>query len=194
MSNHNKQPTIDYLQIFCMNFNSHWDLSGEKGRRNIDVQWAEQLDLQNGKSLAEIKQAQIEKIKHLKRARQIFEVFQVILDKTKDNKSRAMDILEYYAPTPIEKFCPLSVIAEQLISVGLVDSTIDVTELENILKVNYQKWLELAVKRSKETLLPDFPEIEKFEGQTGMIMMNGSGRWGPVRTVKGNYYQLLSSL
>lgn len=194
MSNQTKQPTIDYLQIFCMNFNSHWDLSGEKGRRNIDVQWAEQHDLSNGKNLSERKQEQIDKIKHLKQARQIFEVFQVILDKTKDNKNRAMDILEYYAPTPIEKFCPLVVIAEQLISVGLVDSTIDVTELENILKVNYQKWLELAVKRSKETLLPEFPDIEKFEGATGMIMMNGCGRWGPVRTVKGKYYPLLSSL
>ena len=195
MSNQNKQPTIDFLQIFCMNFKSHFDLSGEIGHRNNNVRWTEQFDVpKDSKSLAEISQEQLEKIWKLKKARQVFEVFQVILDKTKDHKSLAVDVLEFYAPTPIEKFCPLNVIAEALIKEGLVDSNIDVTELENELSVNYQKWLELVIKRSKEILLLEFPDIDKFVGETAWVKMNGVDRWGPVHTVSGSYYPLLSSL
>jgi hypothetical protein len=115
MSNENKQPTIDFLQIFCMNFESHFDLSGDISHRNNTVRWTEQFDLPNGsKSFAEISQEHLGKIWQLKKARQVFEVFQVILDKKKAHKNLAVDILEFYAPTPIEKICPLSVISEAL--------------------------------------------------------------------------------
>ncbi len=195
MPNENTQPTIDFLQIFCINFESHFDLSGEIGHRNNTVRWTEQFDLpKESKRLAEINQEQLDKVWKLKKARQVFEVFQVILDKTKDHNRLALEVLEFYAPTPIEKFCPLSEIAEALVKVGLVDSTIDVIELENNLAGNYKKWLDLAVKRSKEILLTEFPDIEKFEGETAWVKMNGVDRWGPVHTVNGNFFPLLSSL
>lgn len=177
MSTQPQQPTVDFIQVFCMNFKSHFDLSGEKSHRDYSTRWSDQF----------------EKNWQLKKARQVFEVFQVILGKT-DHKGLAVGVLEFYAPTPIEKICSLNVIAEALIKEGLVDSSIDVTELENELAVNYQKWLALAVKRSKEILLPEFPDIEEFEGETAWVKMNGVDRWGPVHTVSGSYYRLLSSL
>ncbi len=177
MSSQNKQPTIDFLQVFCMNFKSHFDLSGEKSHRDYSTQWSEQF----------------EKNWQLKKARQVFEVFQVILGKT-DHKGLAVSVLEFYAPTPIEKICPLNIIAQALIKEGLVDSTIDITKLENELTVSYQKWLDLAVNRSKEILLTEIPDIEKFEGETAWVKMNGVDRWGPVHTVNKNRFPLLSSL
>ena len=193
MSNQNKQPAIDVLQTFCTNFESHFDLSGEKGLLNNNVRWTKQFDLpQDQKTLAEINPEQLEKIWQLRKARQVFEVFQVILNK--NHKGLAVALLEFYAPTPIEKICPLNLIAEALIKEGLVDSNLDVTELENQLSVNYQKWLEQAIKRSKEILLSEFKDIEKFVGETAWVKMNGVDRWGPVHTVSGTYYPLLSSL
>jgi hypothetical protein len=177
MSNEAKQPTIDFLQIFCMNFKSHFDLSGEIGQRRHEVIWPAELEAQKNNHKND--HEQLEKIWRLRYFRQVLEVIQEIIGRSK-NKKLAVALLELYAPTPIEVICPINFIVESLIVEGLIDSNVNIKELESVISESYDKWMSRAVKESKEILVSDYPDIDKFEGKTGFTKIYGVDRWGPI--------------
>lgn len=195
MSTQLKQPSRDLIQIFCTNFPSHFDFSDGISHRISDIRWSDQFDApQDPKKLAAMDYEKLEKINCLKLTRQVLEVFNAVLqDDNKSHKNLAEAILEFYAPTPIKKLCYSNLIAEALIKEKLVVGA-DSVELEEEILTSFSKWRDQAIKKSQDLLLADFPDIKNFEGKADWIMMGGVVRWGPVRTLRGDYYPPVSQL
>ena len=82
----------------------------------------------------------------------------------------AREVLKFYVPSPIEKFCDCNLVAKALIDSNLSDKP--QTELVAEIADNVKGWLNLAEERARK-LLPD-----ENVGITGMIT-NGCGVfWG----------------
>jgi len=151
-----KQPTVDPVQVFCSNFPSYLDLSGPTLRWIPEVNWSDELK----NSIC------------LRISRYSLEVLQLVLDESAKHEHLARAVLEFYAPSPIERFCDCNKIASALRQMNL--SELEYDELVNQLTDRVHTWLELATKRAQQ-LLPDV-EI----GQTGWVRMEARVVWGVI--------------
>jgi hypothetical protein len=122
------------VQIFCANFPSHLDLSGERSRRLPKIAWPEEFE------------NNIE----LKISRYSLETFQVVLDDSRDHLGLAAAVLEFYAPSPIEKFCRADLIADALIKSKLFD--MELAALTGNVRTSVKFWLDRAEERSRKLL------------------------------------------
>ena len=150
-----RQPVTNPVQTFCANFASHLDMSDSSELRwKRDVHWPEKME----SSIS------------LKISRYTLEVLQNVLDESKEHKLLAREVLKFYSPSPIEKFCDCNLVAKALIDSNLSDKP--QTELAAEIADNVKDWLNLAEERARK-LLPD-----ENVGITGMIT-NGYGVfWG----------------
>lgn len=128
---------------------------------------------------------------NLKKFRQVCDIFNSVL--AQKNKDVAITVLEFYAPTPLEKFCSIISIIEALAKEKLIDSNADRVELAKQLETDFENWKIKAIEESKKLLIEEFPEVNKFKGETAWIHMNEPPFvknspypfWGAVCTLTG---------
>jgi hypothetical protein len=154
MANQPQSPTFDPVQIFCMNFKSHRDLSDLSSRRIPDVRWPDPFD----------------KDFQLRISRYTLEIFQIMLAKSKDYEkltegeceyliNLARQVLEFYSPSPINRICRCDLIANALIKERLVDEKQAVLESQVTEKV--REWLKQATDTSMKMLLKILAKKDK---------------------------------
>lgn len=181
MANKPQLPTVDYVQIFCTNFKSHLDLSGDKSRRISDFQWSNKFEIFDGRKNIDPKDKlwPVGDILQLRISRYTLEVLQlVLLDESGQRKDLAKAILEFYEPSPMNKICRCDLIAKALTDANLVST--DQNNLAEQVAIKVQKWLDEATEVSKKL----FPDIGDFKGKTGWILENGMVLWGPLLRIK----------
>ena len=176
MANQPQHPTLNYVQIFCTNFGSHLDLSGEKSRRIPDFYWSNKFEISDSRKNGIPPDSwSFEDIIQLRISRYTLEVLQLVLsDESGQRKDLAKAILEFYEPSPINKICRCDLIAKALIDANL--ASIDQNNLSEQVTIEVQKWLDKATEVSKKL----FPDIGDFKGKTGWILENGVLLWGPI--------------
>ena len=171
MANPTKQASRNLVQLFCTNFESYFDFSSQKTQRVEHIDWSEKI--QNSWDL--------------KKVRQICEVFDVV-NTSSDREDLAIAVVEFYAPTKLDNFCAISLIVDALSESKLVDSKDDKKELGIQFEKDFENLKLQALNKSKQILKTKFPHIDEFNAETAWINMNGSKRWGAVRTLDGRTY------
>jgi len=175
MANQPKIPTVDYVQIFCANFKSHLDLSGERSRRIPDIRWSNKFEISDSRKNDIPPEWSFEDIIQLRISRYTLEILQLVLsDESSQRKVLAKAILEFYGSSPINKICRCDLIAKALIDANLAN--IDQDSLSKQVDLKVQKWLDEAIEASKKL----FPDIGDFKGKTDWILENGVLLWGPI--------------
>ncbi len=95
-----RQPTVDLVQVFCANFDSHRDYSGPERRRR-EVEWPRI----EGVSHADLAEAKI--------SRYTLEIFNLVLSGEGDHL--IPDVLAYYVALPVDRIASTRAIAKVLI-------------------------------------------------------------------------------
>jgi hypothetical protein len=156
-----KNPSRDPIRVFCANFPSQRDLTVVPSKFKSSIPWQEQFDRDS----------------QLRISRESLEVLNIITSSTEltnELAQLAKAVLEFYSPSPIEKFCRSDSIAKALIETNLIEGDLDAVTHEVAESVRH--WLKRADEQSRILL----PELAGFRGKTDYVMINGSVRWGPV--------------
>lgn len=127
----------------------------------------------------------------LKKFRKVCDIFNSVV--TSKNSELAVTVLEFYAPTPLEKFCSITSIIDALIKEKLIDSSDDRVEFAKQFEADFDGWKVKAVEESKKLLIEEFPDVNSFEGEAAWIHMSEPlfmknspyPFWGAVRTLTG---------
>ncbi len=157
-----KSPTRDPVQIFCANFPSHKDLTVYPSKNKEGIVWPKKFD--NNIQLR-ISRYSLEVLNCLTSGRET----------TDEMKRLAVAILEFYGPSPVERFCRPDMIAEALIETNLIEK--DLAALTREVAGSVNEWLKLAIAASLDLV----PELAAFEGKAEYTLFDGAIRWAPVR-------------